>query len=261
MQVKSLDELWKHVAGALQVEGDDVTVVDETLLREKVDEVVYTAVFGAGLARDSARWLLWEAGQAWGIVPASIHELYMAIGRGDVPHTFTVPAINVRGMNFNTARAIFRAANKYNAGALLLEIARSEIGYTGQRPSEYVASLIGAAIKEGFRGPLFVQGDHFQLSPKGYQADPEKEVNAVKEMMQEAVAAGFYNIDIDASTLVDLSFDTLNEQQRINYTLSAELTQFARQIEPDGITISLGAEIGEVGQKNSTVAELHAFMQ
>ncbi|MCP4357629.1 MAG: aldolase [Chloroflexi bacterium] len=261
MQAKSLDELWKHVAGALQVEGDDVTVVDEALLQEKVDGVVYTAVFAEGLARDTARWLLWETGQQLGIYPASIHELYMAIGCGDVPHTFTVPAINVRGMNFNTSRAIFRAANKYNAGALLLEIARSEIGYTGQRPSEYVASLIGAAIKEGFHGPLFIQGDHFQVSPKGYKADPEKEVNAVKELMQEAVAAGFYNIDIDTSTLVDLSFDTLDEQQRINYTLSAELTKFARQIEPEGITISLGGEIGEVGHKNSTVAELHAFMQ
>lgn len=261
MNVKSLDELWKTVVGAIQVDGDQVTVVNEGLLREKVDEVVYTAVFGEDLARETARWLLWEAGQELGIYAASIHELYMAIGRGDVPHNFTVPAINVRGMNYNTSRAIFRAANKFKVGALLLEIARSEIGYTGQRPAEYVASLLGAAIKEGFRGPLFVQGDHFQVSPKNYQADPEKEVTAVKMLMQEAVAAGFYNIDIDTSTLVDLSFETLDEQQRLNYTLCAELTKFARDIEPEGITISLGGEIGEVGQKNSTVAELHAFMQ
>ncbi len=259
--LNSVETLLDHVAEGVQVDGRQVTVINEAALKAAVDEVVYTAVFGEGLVRDTARWLLWELGQALGIYPASIHELYMAIGRGDVPHNFTVPAINVRGMNYNTARAIFRAAQKYDAGAILLEIARSEIGYTGQRPYEYVTSLIGAAIKEGFRGPLFVQGDHFQVSAKGYQADPDKELQAVKDLMKEAIAAGFYNIDIDTSTLVDLSFPSLDEQQRLNYTLCAELTRVARELEPKDVTISLGGEIGEVGHKNSTVEELHAFMQ
>ena len=259
--LESVDLLLNHVTGGVLVEDDQVTVTNEGVLKEQIDGVVYTAVFGQGLVRDTARWLLWEVGQALGIYPASIHELYMAIGRGGVPHNFTVPAINVRGMNFNTSRAVFRAAQKYDAGAILLEIARSEIGYTGQRPFEYVTSLLGAAVKEGYRGPLFIQGDHFQVSAKGYKANPDKEVQAVKDLMKEAIAAGFYNIDIDTSTLVDLSFPTLDEQQRINYTLCAELTRYARALEPDGITISLGGEIGEVGHKNSTVEELHAFMQ
>lgn len=261
MKAHSVNELLNMVNGAIDIAGDDVSIVDERFLKEKIDGVVYTAVFADGLVRDLARWILWESGQALGIYPASIHELYMAIGRGDVPHTFTVPAINVRGMNFNTARAIFRAATKLNVGALILEIARSEIGYTGQRPAEYVASLTGAAIKEGFRGPLFVQGDHFQVSAKRYQADGNNEVQAVKDLMKEAIEAGFFNIDIDTSTLVDLSHETLDEQQRLNYTLCAELTQYTRELEPNGVTVSLGGEIGEVGHKNSTVAELHAFMQ
>jgi fructose/tagatose bisphosphate aldolase len=258
---ESVDVLFSIIADSVSVTDKSVTVTNEAALKNKIDDVVYTAVFGKGLVRDTARWLLWELGQTLGIYPASIHELYMAIGRGQVPHNFTVPAINVRGMTFNTGRAIFRAANKYNAGAILLEIARSEIGYTGQRPYEYVTTLIGAAIKEGFRGPLFIQGDHFQVSLKGYQADPQKEIQAVKDLMVEAIAAGFYNIDIDTSTLVDLSFPTLEEQQRLNYTLCAELTCHARALQPKDITISLGGEIGEVGYKNSTVEELHAFMQ
>src|SRR5437764_14910261 len=72
--------------------------------------------------------------------------------------------------------------------------------------------------------------------------------------------AGFYNIDIDTSTLVDLSHKTLDEQQRVNYERAAELTRFIRDREPDGVTVSVGAEIGEVGGKNSDVHELKAFM-
>ena len=260
MKANSVEELLAHLHGAVTVDGDSVTVVAEEVLQEKVDDLVYTAVFGEGVTRTTARWLLWELGQELGIYPSSIHELYMSVGRGEVPHNFTVPAINVRGMNFVMSRAIFRAANKLDVGALIFEIARSEIGYTDQRPAEYVSSLLGAAIKEGFRGPLFVQGDHFQVSAKGYAGDAAGEVNAVKELIKEAVAAGFFNIDIDTSTLVDLDQQTLDEQQHINYSLSADLTRFVREIEPDGVTVSLGGEIGEVGEKNSTVPELRAYM-
>jgi fructose/tagatose bisphosphate aldolase len=184
----------------------------------------------------------------------------MAIGRGDVPHNFTVPAMNVRAMNFNTSRAIFRAALKHHAGAMLFEIARSEIGYTQQRPAEYSSCVLAAAIKEGYRGPVFIQGDHFQISASRFAQDAQAEVTAVQDLMAEAIDAGFYNIDIDTSTLVDLSFPTLDEQQKSNYDLCAALTRHARALQPEGITISLGGEIGEVGHKNSTVAELHAFM-
>ena len=103
--------------------------------------------------------------------PVSIHDLYLARGRGEVGG-FTVPAINVRGMAYDTARSIFRVANQLDAGAFILEIARSEIAYTDQRPAEYVAVMLAAALREGFRGPVFIQGDHFQVNAKKYAADP-----------------------------------------------------------------------------------------
>ncbi|RMG93873.1 MAG: aldolase [Chloroflexi bacterium] len=261
MQAKTVDELYKMLTGAVAIDGDQLKLVDETSLRQKMDDLVYTAVFSDGLVRDTARWIIWESAQALGIYPSSIHELYMAIGRGDVPPNFTVPAMNIRAMNYNSSRAVFRAANKYNVGAMIFEIARSEMGYTDQRPAEYVACVLAAAIKEGYRGPVFIQGDHFQISKKRFTDDPDTEVQTVKDLIKEALAAGFYNIDIDTSTLVDLSFSTLDEQQKANYTLCAQLTHFVREIEPEGVTVSLGGEIGEVGHKNSTVEELHAFMQ
>jgi hypothetical protein len=72
--------------------------------------------------------------------------------------------------------------------------------------------------------------------------------------------AGFYNIDIDASTIVDLALSTVAEQQRLNAELTAYFTEYVRRIEPEGVTVSLGAEIGEVGHENTTPEELRAFM-
>ena len=247
--------------GAVSVDDGRVTVTNESMLAsDQMDALVRAAVFGEQEERDNARWLIWEIGQSVGVVPSSIHELYMARGRGETGG-YTVPAINVRALTYDTARSIFRTAKKLDAGAFICEIARSEIAYTDQRPGEYVAVIMAAALREGWRGPLFIQGDHFQVSAKKFAVDPETEVEAVKQLAREAVAAGFYNIDIDTSTLVDLSRPNLDEQQRVNYEQAARLAKFVRELQPAGIDVSLGGEIGEVGTENSTVEELHAYMQ
>lgn len=246
---------------ALALAKDGVEIRDPAWVRaEGIDALVHAAVFGSPAEQAEARWWIYEIGRALGILPASIHDLYMARGRGEIPPIFTVPAMNLRGMTYDIARAAFRAALRLDVGAMIFEIARSEISYTDQRPEEYAVVVMAAAIKEGFSGPLFLQGDHFQVSAKAYVRDPEGELQAVRALTAEAIAAGFYNIDIDTSTLVDLSKPTLDEQQRLNYTLCAELTRYIRAIQPPGVTVSVGGEIGEVGGKNSTVEELRAFM-
>ncbi len=224
-----------------------------------MDALVRKAVFGTEDEKAHARWMIWEMGQKAGVRPASIHELYMARGRDEVP-AFTTPAMNVRILSYDAGRAIFRAAKRLDAGAIICEIARSEIAYTDQRPAEYVAVMTAAALREGFTGPLFIQGDHVQVNAKKYAADPEAELKALRALIEEELHAGFYNIDIDTSTLVDLSKPNLDEQQRTNYERAAELTKFIRDREPDDVTVSVGAEIGEVGGKNSDVHELKAFM-
>ena len=195
-----------------------------------LDDLARQAVFGVPEAREQARWLIWEIGQQAGVRPASIHELYLARGQGEVP-PFTTPAMNVRVLAYDTARAVFRAATRLDVGALVLEIARSEIGYTEQRPAEYVAVVTAAALREGFEGPLFIQGDHVQVNAKKYGADAQAELGAVRALIEEELGAGFYNIDVDTSTLVDLSKSTLDEQQRVNYERAAELTKFVRDRE------------------------------
>lgn len=230
------------------------------LRRDLIDNLAYTAVFGADEPRSVARWLIWETAQELGCRPASIHDFYIAGGRG-MWNNQTTPAINVRALTYDTTRTIFRSAQKLDVGQVIFEIARSEMGYTNQRPEEYASSVLAAAIKEGHQGPVFIQGDHFQINAKGYKADGEKEIQGVRDLIDEALAAGFYNIDVDTSTIVDLTLEGEDAQQAENALRSAQLTAYIRENEPKDVTVSVGAEIGEVGTSNSTVAELHAFMR
>jgi fructose/tagatose bisphosphate aldolase len=258
--VKAMSDAVKPAAAVL---SDRVSVTNaEALTGELVDRLAWTAVFGADAElRGTARWIVRNLAAAAGIRPASIHDLYMAMGRGEAGG-FTVPAINVRAMAYDTARAVIRSARKLQAGAFIVEIARSEIGYTAQRPHEYAAVMLAAALREGFRGPVFIQGDHVQTNAKKYNGpERDKELETLRALIREEIAAGFYNIDIDTSTLVDLSKPTLDEQQEVNVTLAADFAAFIRAHEPQGVTVSVGGEIGEVGGKNSDVHELRAYMK
>jgi len=202
---------------------------------------------------------IFDAAREEGIYPSSIHEFYMARGRSEFGG-FTVPAINLRSMTYDLARSIFRVAKRHGSGAFIFEIARSEIGYTNQPPVEYSGMVLAAAIRESYSGPVFIQGDHFQVNATKFKENPDKEIEALQTPIADAVSSGFYNIDIDSSTLVDLSEPDLKKQQLLNYDVCARLTQFIRRIEPRGITISVGGEIGEIGHQNSTPEDLHAFM-
>ncbi len=237
-----------------------VAVRKPEALRLRIEALVRTAVFGTDPDRGVARWLIRVLALQAGAIPASIHDLYIARGRGQLRNDFTVPAMNLRALPFHAARAVFRAARGQEAGALIFEIARSEMGYTDQRPSEYASCVLGAAIAEGYVGPVFIQGDHFQISAKRFADSPQAETQAVRDLTLEAIKAGFFNIDIDTSTLVDLKQSTIPDQQRLNCSLSAELTAYIRDLQPRGVTISVGGEIGEVGGQNSTEPELRSFM-
>ncbi|HXW68668.1 MAG TPA: class II fructose-bisphosphate aldolase [Dissulfurispiraceae bacterium] len=244
---------------AVDIKNCSVTVRDKSAVRLMMDGLIYAAVFEQDDEKRKALFLLVkEIAKAYGAIPASIQCLYEDMGRS-YPG-FTVPAMNIRGLTYDTVRAAFRKAHELKVGPMIFEIARSEIGYTKQRPLEYSAVVLAAAVREGHEGPVFVQGDHFQLVRKNYLSEPVLEVNYIKELIAEAIEAEFYNIDIDSSTLVDLSKPAVKEQQRPNYERTAELAEYVRQLQPAGIDVSIGGEIGEIGTKNSTPEELNAYL-
>ncbi len=247
-----------ELRNVLEIRKDGVKIKDLNGLKKVIDSLVHEAVFSEDGKKNALLLLIKEIAKEAGVIPSSIQSLYEEMGR--VFPGFTVPAINIRGLTYDVAKVIFRKAIEMNVGAFIFEIARSEIGYTKQRPLEYSAVVLAAAVKEGFKGPVFIQGDHFQIVRKNYLLDANPEIDYVKGLIKEAVDAEFYNIDIDTSTIVDIDKETIKEQQRPNFEMTAELATYIRGIQPQGIDISIGGEIGEIGGKNSTPDELKAYL-
>jgi len=255
------DEVFKYLKGIVSLNNGGVVIENiDRLKAQGIDTLVENSVLNpSSQIRGLSRFIIKSSALEMGIVSSSIQGLYDARGR-DECGGFTVPAINIRGMSYDFSRSIFRTAQKLNTGSFIFEIAKSEIGYTFQQPHEIVGVILGAAIRENYTGPVFIQGDHFQVNAKKFHDNKEKEISGLKKLIQKGIEAGFYNIDIDTSTLVDLSKNTVVEQQRANFEVGVELTKYIRALEPEGITISVGGEIGEVGKENSNENELRAYL-
>jgi fructose/tagatose bisphosphate aldolase len=257
----SIGELMSALSGSVHVADGRLVVDDEARLRsDGIRALAWSATFSEDKeVVEASRWIVWEASQALGVHSASIQELYAARGRGEV-HGFTVPAVNLRTQVFDMAATMCRAADEIDAGTIVFELARSEQEYTFQRPGEYITSVLAGCIAAGWKGPVFVQGDHYQFNAAKYKADPDATAEGIRKLTREALAVGYGNIDIDSSTLVDLSLPDVDAQQRTNYQRAAEISALIREHQPDGMTVSIGGEIGEVGKENSTEAELRAYL-
>jgi fructose/tagatose bisphosphate aldolase len=263
-------DLMKNISG-LTLDNRTVKITDDNQARRSMDILAFNAVdFGKAKGaspdvRSLARYLISEGARQLGVAPASIFPFYLAMARGEIGRNLTVAAINIRGDTYNTARAMFRAALANRVGAVVLELARTEMEYTNQPPAEYAAGMTAAAAREGFKGRLFLQGDHFKVDAKKYRENPDQELALLHRLMEESITAGFGQIDIDASTLERRGEPgvSVEDSVRENAELTASLTEFTRKTEAEKkipYTVSLGGESGEVGKTNTSVEEYRAFM-
>jgi hypothetical protein len=237
------------------------TILDDNRLKNfLIDNLIYNAIFhDDALIKQKTSELIYRLADLHGVKSSSIYPLYKAVGQKEISG-FVVPAINIRTLTYDIARCILRIMIQQNIGVAIMEVARSEMEYTQQSPQEFALSVLAAAIKENFVGPIFLQGDHFQCNKDLFAKDKEKEINNLQQLITDAVKAGFYNIDIDASTLVDLNQPDVLEQQKLNSEITALLTEFIRKSQPSHVIVSVGGEIGHIGDRNSTVADFEAFM-
>lgn len=245
-----------------QVEQDGVSLtLKQQPSSEQIKQIVWEYVFtNDENIKKGAKYVLWEFANQKGIFPDSIVDVYKARGEGRLANNFTVPAFNIRGLTYDLSKLIFETAQKKGIKYFIFEIARTEMKYTSQSSEEFSTCILAGALSAGWSGPVYIQGDHFQPKAKSPSVAADGEFDSIKALIDESINNGFFNIDIDCSTLVDLSLPTVAEQQKENIRGTLELAKYVRSKQPEGVEISLGGEIGHIGGKNSTIEDLETFL-
>jgi fructose/tagatose bisphosphate aldolase len=252
-----MNQFDQFVAAFFNIDTKEVT--DPDLLSSAIDELVYDSQFAEAEIAKKAHGVIYELAKAHGCPSSSIRTYYEAIRDGKTP-VFTTPAINQRAMTYDIARLLLRLMQKHHIGAIVFEISHSESGYTDQTYQEFSSAVLAAGIKENFKGPIFLQADHTQVTKEKFSADYLHELNDLKDLIRSALSAHLYNIDIDASTLVDYSKSTVEEQQKDNIIVTSELMNTVRMHEPADIPVSVGGEVGHIGDTNTTPEEVQVFL-
>ena len=130
-----------------------------------------------------------------------------------------VMAVNV--LSYNQIKGHLEAARDLNA-AIIFETARSQLGYAlnAEKAAEYILKV---AKEVGFTGPIVLHGDHIQYSEDlfkqkkildaaggDYQKakeilrqNVEKERQAITNILEDLIKAGYTSVAIDASTMYD----------------------------------------------------------
>jgi len=202
---RDIKGLLGNLKGVLEFDAaGNVAVINPDKLRsETIDYLAKEAALNSNDdVKTAAQFLIRSAAISLGIIPASINDFYMA-RKDNAWKDMTVPAVNIRADGYETARQIFRVVREQNIGAIIMELAKSEARYSGQSPAEFTTVGFAAAIKEGYTGQIFFQGDHYQVDKKKYDKEPQKEIDTLKRFIRESILAGEYNIDLDPSTLVN----------------------------------------------------------
>jgi fructose/tagatose bisphosphate aldolase len=247
-------------------DGKVVSIKDAQKLQ---DEVIYTLQFNASVHTDEQ---IKKAAIAWiNSIADALHiesssnvDYYDKKSSGD-DQFFTVPAINSRMATFHTVRAAAKVAKELAVPHVIFELALSEVGYTGQQKDEYAALVKAAYISLGMKDQkIYLQADHYQLDPKKYAADSEKEMQRIKDAISHALENEIYNIDIDASKFETADPNkTDKENQAENAKLTAELFHFIRTYEKEHklpVVVSIGGEVGEVGGENTKYPQVNAYL-
>ncbi len=270
----SREKLIQYGLKGAQIKGKDLVITDGKAFVSCLPTLAANvADFGEKTAPNDVRtlstWIISRAAQKMGVKVNSPQEAYIAIAEGKAPKRFTIPAVNVRADVLDMSRALFRAAIDNNVGALIIELARSESGYTNQTPMEFAAVVQAAAIMEGFKGPLFLQGDHIQLKAKAVRAGGEqatRELAAHRQLIIDFLKNGTGSIDLDMSPfeLRDRTELSHKDQQAENAQLTAGKIKEVRELEGNlGLEWNtlLGGETGEVGKQDTSMEDLRAYAE
>jgi hypothetical protein len=98
--------------GSLIITDQQTLITDRKLLQENIYKLAEVSALSKGPEKGAAQYIIRQAALEFGAIPSSINDLYLARGKGTVPFNFTVPAINLRMLTFDSAWQFFEGKGR-----------------------------------------------------------------------------------------------------------------------------------------------------
>lgn len=246
---------------AVEIHGNRVEVLDADRLRtHTVEPLLYNSLFHPSeRARDVCRWILREAAAAEGIHCTSLAGLYAALARGLAPPV-TVPLLRACVLPYDVARAVLRAARDHASEALAFAFGPEDASDTGLSVLDYASCVLAAALRERHGGPIFLRFGPLRVRSAAFALDAGAELSRLETLASDAVEAGFLNVHVDGSRLVDPGASTPLDKVALAAAVSGRLGAHVRGVRPRGGDVCLVSGIGDPGGREAVVDAARAFL-
>ena len=257
-----MSELSDTIKGCLQVKSGQVNIIDQNIACGTLtDRLIYNAVFHPDIQiKGTSRWLIKAIAQASQIFPASLNGV-LDFSKQQGNMRLSIPVFQLPGFSYTMARAIFRAARENNARAFIFEMDSNQISHANQTLGEYSTIVAAAAVREGFKGPIFIQGNHILAHKRDFQQNPNQEKECLKKSINNAINCGFFNLWLDTfQVALPTQMGTKKNLNSIAL-LYAEITDSVRTLEPQGLDISLGCKLNPFQELCLEEQDIKEFME
>lgn len=101
MSSSKMQEIVDLLAGSVVLTDHQVEIKDRQRLQDNIYKLAELSALGDNSEKGATQYLIRLIALEYGAIPASINDLYLACGRGEIPLTYTVPAMNLRMLAFD----------------------------------------------------------------------------------------------------------------------------------------------------------------
>ena len=199
---------------------------------------------------------------AWklNIFPSSLQKIYKAQARHEISPQIKILSLDITEDSLANLRILFNSMNHEETKLLSLSINPKQMDQTWF--FSYITKILAAAILEDYSGPIFLQTDSIYFDPLSFENDRDNLLDRLKKITQNAIKSGIYNLNLDASELIDLDQSVTSEKMLMNLKMVAMVTNlWVRNYQPNGITVSVSGKLGKAAMNFIQKDELKDYLK
>ncbi len=219
-----------------------------------------------GQVKDNIRHLYYLLSNiCWtqGIYFSSLQKINISQGTQDAFPKICVPVFDISDLTLKQILELTRVFQNKNAQKNSL--AAFSVDFAGLEEVDLLIQLsrfASAILQHEYRGPLFIQADHLKFDGSRFENDREKLLEELKSKTKNAIRLGIFNINYDASELVDMEAFRISEKMLMNLKMVAMATNlWVRFFQPSGVVVSVSGIMGTSDNSLPGESGLKEFLQ
>ena len=220
-------------------------VKDINKFKSRIDYIFDEKIVGNKDQLIAAFLLIYSIAWKLNIFPSSLQKIYKAQASHEIFPQIKILSLDVTEDSFENLRILFNSMNKEETKLLSFSINPKQMDQTWFFP--YITKILAAAIMEDYSGPIFLQTDNIYFDPLSFENDRDNLLDRLKKITQNAIKSGIYNLNLNASELIDPDKSVTSEKMLMNLKMVAMVTNlWVRNYQPNGITVSVSGKLGKL---------------